>query len=198
MTALSCELCGAALPVQAADKTTVCPFCGGTSVPTSKRVDKRVERALVGESDALADAHCPRCAGALHALDVGVRVVHKCAGCEGVWLDPPTVEHLTQERDEHLLEATRQHAPSNRLDRRPKLGCPFCQAPLRRAPLGDASDVAAAPHEYDICDTHGAFFDQGEVPIFVDAQTRRRAGETTDIDGPGVTKHRWRWPWQAS
>lgn len=187
---LLCQRCGAPLPPNAARDVVVCEFCGGTDAPAPRVVESIVERVVVVEAAAGASVHCPRCGGDL--AEIRRDVLRVCSTCGGAWVDAATVERLTRQRDEDLVREARRgigpFAPRDR-DKRPKLGCAFCTNVLERRPLGELGDA------YDVCTTHGAFFDHEELRKFVDAETARRAGTIDESDAKAAGLGGWRWPW---
>jgi Zn-finger nucleic acid-binding protein len=187
---LACERCGAPLPAEAVRDVVVCTFCGGTAAPAPRVVEQVVERLVVVEAKPGSEVACPRCGGALN--EIRRDVLRVCASCGGAWVDAATVERLTRERDDDLVHAARRgigaFAPRDR-DKRPMLSCSFCGTALERRPLGELGDA------YDVCRTHGAFFDHQELRKFVDAETERRAGTIDESDAKAAGLGGWRWPW---
>jgi hypothetical protein len=184
-----CQRCGAPLPPRAAHDVVACAFCGGTQAPAPRVIESVVERVVVVEAAPGTQIACPRCGGVL--AEIRPDVLRVCSTCGGAWVDATTVERLTRERDDDLVRAARRgigpFAPRDR-DRRPKLSCSFCSGPLERKPLGELGDA------YDVCTTHGAFFDHEELRKFVDAETERRAGTIDESDAKAAGLG-WRWPW---
>lgn len=197
MAGLICERCGGPLPKEAARAAVACTYCGTVSTPAPAVIEKVVERVRVVEGEGRG-VHCPRCGGLMHdARTERVRArtsaLLVCRGCGGTWLDPASVERITRQLDDDLLNAARlgvgAFAPPSR-DRRAQLECPFCRAALARHTLGESGQ------SYDVCGTHGTFFDDGELRVFYDAEIARRTGEVSedDVAAAGVSRG-WRWPW---
>ena len=192
METLLCERCGGPLPRTGAREVVTCTFCGTSAAPPPAVVEKIVERVQVVEARAGSEVHCPRCGGALRDTGTTRASLRVCRSCGGAWVDTRTVERLTRERDDDLVDLARRSvgafAPKDR-DRRPLLSCPHCGAALRRQPLGQGAESS------DVCATHGAFFDHGELKTFVDAEAERRAGVVGDDDVVSAGIGGWRWPW---
>jgi len=195
LTALSCERCGAELPSDAASAAVQCRYCGATSVPVPRVVERVVERVVVVEaagrqSGSTTNVPCPRCGHALGERSTGQHLVRGCETCGGVFLEPSGVTTLEQTRDESILRTAasfiRLLMPFA-LDRRPALTCPFCRQALRRRDLGETG------HSIDTCDQHGTFFDRGELLAFADFCRERRAGELSDddLENAGIKKGFW-------
>lgn len=189
---LLCSRCGAPLPRSASHETVTCAFCGGTEAPAPRVIESVVERVVVVETERKDAPSCPRCGAAMQDPRVGASVL-LCDRCRGLWVDPPTLERLRRQRDDDLVDevrrATGAFAPRDR-DRRPRVGCPFCERALERHPLGGSVE------SYDVCPEHGAFFDYGELRTFVDAEAERRAGEVDERDVSAAGIGGWRWPWR--
>jgi Zn-finger nucleic acid-binding protein len=184
---LTCLHCGGGLPPAAAHAPVACPFCGATSVPPPKVVERVVERVIVavpaGEPGP-ARLHCPRCAGGLTEKQVRQSVLAGCQACGGLWIDAATVERLKKARDEELERAARRmhgvlmvRGPAP--NRMAAISCPVCAAPLRRVEIPDTM------HSVDVCEAHGTWFDRDngdELRMFVTAFEDARAGVVTEDD----------------
>jgi Zn-finger nucleic acid-binding protein len=180
--ALTCPQCGALLPPGAERSATACAYCGATAVPPPAVVERVVERVVVvpksGETAAGA-LSCPRCAVALQDVRSSHATLHGCTSCGGVWLDKAAVDHLSRERDADLEKAAGRMLGLMRqasFDRNKVLSCPVCTGALRR------SEIPGRVSSIDVCDTHGTWFDRGEVVMFAEASADTRAGEVTEDD----------------
>ena len=199
--ALDCERCGAELPPAAAHGPAQCQYCGTTSVPAPRVVEKVVERiVVVPQSDAGASGRagdllgaarppCPRCGNDLATVRTPQHTLRGCRTCGGVLLEPQTVATLERTRDEMILHAVKGVMPifSYPLDQRPLLSCPLCKTALLRRDLGETG------HSINTCEQHGTFFDRGGVVAFADLCQERRAGEVSeeDLENAGVKKGWW-------
>lgn len=199
--ALACARCGAELPAEAANGPATCAYCGTTSVPMPRVVEKVVERVVVisaHDRQRLTDAlggprlTCPRCANALVEGHSGQHLLRGCETCGGVFLEPGAVAELERTRDEGILRAVVRFmpirmpfAPSLRV----ALSCPVCKSALVRRDLGETG------HSMDTCEAHGTFFDRGEVVAFADLCQERRAGEVSseDLENAGIPGGRSWW-----
>jgi hypothetical protein len=200
---LACERCGAELPPEAAHGPAQCAYCGTTSVPAPRVVERVVERIVVvpgGDVEAGARARsaglpqalglpCPRCGSHLAEGRTPGHTLRGCRTCGGVFLEPQTVAALERERDEMVLHTVKGFMPifSYPTDQRPLLSCPICRLALVRL------DLAETGHSINTCEKHGSFFDRGGVPVFADLCQARRAGEVTeeDLENAGVKKGWW-------
>ena len=175
--ALKCGHCGAPLPAEAARVEATCAYCGTTSSPAPRVVERVVERVLVVPATgapvpAAVVVHCPRCGNAFTEGRLREHRILGCQTCGGVFLEKPAVALLERHRDEELLQAvlrTLRILMPFRTDRRPALSCPHCQQKLERRDLGESG------HAVDICSPHGVFFDRGEVTAFAEFLAERRA-----------------------
>jgi Zn-finger nucleic acid-binding protein len=187
MNELRCARCGAPLPPSSARAAATCTYCGATSAPPPRVVERVVERVVVAtaqEPDG-ATMRCPRCADGLREARSGDAVVRACRACGGVWLEAATVERLMRARDPELETAARRLVGVVLMpvpNRHARISCPACGATMRRV------EVPETVHSIDVCDPHGTWFDRDELPIFVSAFAEARAGEVTDddLDAAGV------------
>ena len=182
--ALACPKCGGSLPLDAARNAVSCPFCGETVVPAPRVIERVVERIVVKTAEGVTPTdgpHCPRCAGPMRDVAVGKATMRGCTQCGGVWLARAEVERLGRERDDDLAKASwsafgipAMLAP--RGNNRALITCPECGVATRR------SEIPNTVHEIDVCAAHGTWFDRGELPTFIDEQSKARAGELSDED----------------
>lgn len=188
------------MPPESAERAMTCTFCGVTTVPPPKIVERVVEivRPLIpGGRETFLEQFkaflCPRCSKAMGDADAPDAKLRVCKPCGGAWVDPTTLERLRNERDSSLADVARRAvgllAPRNQ-DRRRVMACPECREPLQRLPFGQDFEA------YDVCEAHGAFFDFGELGAFIAAETERRSGpvDDGDLENAGL-KGSWRWPW---
>ena len=195
--ALGCERCGAELPPEAAHGPVQCAYCGTTSVPAPRVIEKLVERIVVvpgahggstqGGLPGTGSVLCPRCGNGFVEGRTVSHTVRGCETCGGVFLDTAAVEALEKTRDAGILHSIKRFTTflmPFAMDRRQALSCPICQTPFLRRDLGETG------HSIDTCQTHGTFFDRGEVTAFADFCEQRRAGEVSDEDlkNAGVPK----------
>jgi Zn-finger nucleic acid-binding protein len=191
---LTCSGCGASLPLEAAGAPMRCAYCGVTSTPGPRVVERVVERIVVaapspapGSAPADARLHCPRCAAGLLERRIGPGLVAGCKACGGLWLETAIVERLRAAHDGALEEELRRPfgvvivmGPTP--NRQANISCPVCAGPLRKV------DVPETIHTIDVCDAHGTWFDTRELPVIIDAFEAARAGDVTsdDLESAGI------------
>jgi len=194
MAALECDRCGAELPPEAASGAVQCRYCGTTSVPAPRVIEKVRERVVLVPGDGSSRERtpgvaCPRCGHDLVEKRTPEHVLRGCQNCGGAFLEPATVEALQRTRDEMLLGIVKHLGPLlvRSMDRRPPLDCPFCHNRLKRLDLGETG------HAINTCETHGTFFDRDGVVAFADFCQERRAGEISedDLENAGIKKGWW-------
>lgn len=182
VTELRCAQCGAALPESAAHRATVCTFCGATSTPAPRVVERVVERIVVANAPAGSDAqalHCPRCAVALRERSVKDLSVVYCPDCGGAFVRREDVGRLPKKNDAELDAVAFQIRPEGmkrlfRADLAPSIGCPICRAPLRR------EEIRFSRVQVDVCDAHGIWFDWGEMKTWARPPTDDPSQELTE------------------
>jgi len=189
--ALRCASCGGTLSPEAALGPARCPYCGATSVPPPRVIERVVERVVVATPPGAADdarLRCPRCATGMPEKRLTIGFVAGCRTCAGLWLDASAVQRLRTTYDATLEEELRRpFGPVIVMgpipNRNAALSCPTCAAPMRRAPIRETS-----PSGLDVCEAHGTWFDRDELGMLIDALREARAGEVTpdDLDAAGV------------
>ncbi len=174
MSSLVCSMCGASLAREAADVATVCAFCGTTSIPAprvvERIVEREVERVVVRDtSGAPATLACLRCGTSMHDADIDGMTVTQCPSCGGAWVSADVVASLRR-RSNDELRAYVARGEVLALARTPRapLACPVCRAPMERAALADTV------HDVDVCKAHGTWFDRTELAAFMDREKLRR------------------------
>jgi Zn-finger nucleic acid-binding protein len=173
-----------------------CPHCGAGVAPTAKVCDHCTQHLLLkacprclsrvfhghkhcpecGAGLSLAataepreDRQCPRCDQPLGGRLVGDIVVDECIACHGLWLDHVAVERIItdrkQARADSLLGALPSSTTKGTLPPANKMyvKCPVCRVVMNRRLFAMGSGVII-----DICKSHGAFFDIGELPRIIE------------------------------
>jgi Zn-finger nucleic acid-binding protein len=109
---------------------------------------------------------CPRCAGPLQALTLGAMSVRECAACGGLWMDPATLQELSDAREEHasVVSTLAARVPANAAtpDTVRYIPCPRCAKLMNRVNFAHASGVIL-----DVCKNDGVWFDRGELQRIV-------------------------------
>lgn len=181
-TPLLCAGCGAPLVAAAASSVVTCPFCGTTSAPAPKVIERVVDRVVVvstetapGAASALA---CPRCAKGLSRVAGGGEEALACTKCGGGWVTPTQVAKLRQQSNAEFVRGVRMvSAVFLPLEpRRGVLSCPVCQAALRM------EEIEGSVHLMYVCDAHGTFFERDALDTFNTLWTEKRAGDIDDED----------------
>ncbi len=115
--------------------------------------------------DVLEDATplaCPRCAESLQSLRLGVTTVRECAACGGLWVDPATLQTLSDAREEHagVTSALAARVPTNAAapETVRYIPCPRCKKLMNRVNFARSSGVIM-----DVCKADGVWLDRGEL-----------------------------------
>ncbi|MEZ4389601.1 MAG: zf-TFIIB domain-containing protein [Polyangiales bacterium] len=185
-----CAQCGASLPAHAASVAATCTFCGTTSAPRPRVVERVVERVVVVAAEpAPAESSlpaCPRCAKAMSQVRGGGVEVLACGKCGGALLTPEQLLALQRERNDELARAVQLVSlVYGRLEPRSAvLSCPTCQGPLR------LEEIEGSVHLIHVCDAHGTFFEQSALDTYIDLWSERRVGEIDDetLESMGVRR----------
>lgn len=105
---------------------------------------------------------CPRCAEPLEALRLGTTTLRECAACGGLWVDPATLQTLSDSREQQaaVASALAAHVPTR--DTAPDtvryIRCPQCAKVMNRVNFARSSGVIM-----DVCKVHGIWLDRGEL-----------------------------------
>jgi len=179
---LLCAGCGAPLVAAAASTVVTCQFCGTTSAPAPRVIERVVDRVVVVNAEAApgeaGSVACPRCAKGLSRVAGGGEEALACAKCGGGWISSTQVAALRKQSNTDLARAVRMVSafflPLE--PRRAALSCPTCQGALRMA------EIEGSVHLMHICDAHGTFFERDALDTFVALWTEKRAGDIDDED----------------
>lgn len=185
-----CAQCGAPLAAHAASVAVTCTFCGTTSKPAPRVVERVIERVVVvnaeaedGDAGAVA---CPRCAKGMSRVAGGGEAALACAKCGGALITSAQIAALRRERNDDLARAVRNvSAFFVRLEpRKAVLSCPTCQGPLR------LEEIEGSVHLMHVCDAHGTFFERDALGTFIDLWTAKRVGEVDEevLESLGVSR----------
>jgi Zn-finger nucleic acid-binding protein len=105
---------------------------------------------------------CPRCREDMQALRLRAATVRECAACGGLWLDPETLQKLSDGREERagVVSALAGHVPTATTppDIIRYVPCPVCDRLMNRKNFAQSSGVVL-----DVCATHGVWLDCGEL-----------------------------------
>jgi Zn-finger nucleic acid-binding protein len=116
-------------------------------------------RELLLEEQALA---CPRCRESMQALKLGSTVARECGACGGLWLDPASLQRLTDAREESsgviTALAARVATATVAPDVVRYIPCPTCEKLMNRVNFAHSSGVVL-----DVCKNHGVWLDRGEL-----------------------------------
>jgi Uncharacterized protein conserved in bacteria len=122
---------------------------------------------------------CPRCRSDMQALKLGETEVQECGACGGLWLDPTSLQRLSDARESHadVISALATRLPANAVA--PEVvryvPCPSCAKLMNRTNFAKSSGIVL-----DTCKDHGVWLDRGElerVLTFVSAGGLARARE---------------------
>lgn len=154
--AASCAYCGSALA------TVNCASCFAPMFRGSRfcaRCGAEAKREVVEESKAL---QCPRCSESMQALRLGPTDVHECGACGGLWLEPETLQRLSEARESHadVVSVLVARAPVGTVapDVVRYVPCPSCAKLMNRTNFAKSSGIVL-----DVCKNHGVWLDRGEL-----------------------------------
>ena len=98
----------------------------------------------------------------MQALRLGTTTAHECAACGGLWLDPESLQRLSDAREDRSLVAStlagRVPASSMAPDAVQYVPCPRCQRLMNRKNFAQGSGIVL-----DVCAKHGIWLDRGEL-----------------------------------
>lgn len=151
-----CDYCGAALA------TVTCPSCFAPMFAGSRFCARCGAEATREVVDGAASLKCPRCSELLQALRLGATSVQECAACGGLWMDPATLQKLSDAREEHagVVSALAARVPVNAVasDTVRYIPCPRCAKLMNRVNFARSSGVVM-----DVCKNDGVWLDRGEL-----------------------------------
>jgi Zn-finger nucleic acid-binding protein len=154
--AASCEYCGSALA------TVTCASCFAAMFAGSRfcaRCGAEVTRELLAEGEQLP---CPRCREPMQALRLGGTTARECSACGGLWLDPASLQRLSDAREERAdvvgVLAGRLPTAAAPPDLVRYVPCPCCRKLMNRKNFAQSSGVVL-----DVCAKHGVWLDRGEL-----------------------------------
>lgn len=180
--ALLCSRCGATLPSHAASVATTCAFCGTTSAPQPKLVERVIERVVVvtAEVDGVASdaVGCPRCAKTMRRVSGGGQDAFACPKCGAAFITNAQIDMFRKRRNDGLVKAVAHvslvFGPLE--PRTAHLSCPLCQNRLR------IEEVEGTVNLMHVCEAHGAFFERNALGEFNELHANKRAGDIDEDD----------------
>ena len=110
---------------------------------------------------------CPRCREPMQSLRLGATLVHECAACGGLWLDPASLQQLADAHEKSAdvvsVLATRVSVPgaggvSTTIEVVRYVPCPSCTKLMNRVNFAHSSGIVL-----DVCKNHGLWLDRGEL-----------------------------------
>lgn len=157
----TCEHCAAHLLLKACPRCLSRVFHGHKHCP-----DCGTELGLAAVSEPSPERMCPRCPTPLHGRLVGDVVIDECARCHGVFLDHVAIQRVVTDRQQARAEALLGGLPTELAQPQPGgrmyVKCPVCAVVMNRKLFATGAGVVI-----DVCRTHGAFFDAGELPRII-------------------------------
>ena len=154
--AASCDYCGSALA------TVTCASCFAAMFAGSRfcaRCGAEARREILEEERPLA---CPRCREHMQALRLGRTRARECGACGGLWLDPESLQALSDGREERagVVSALAARVPTATVppDIIRYVPCPVCERLMNRKNFAQSSGVVL-----DVCAKHGVWLDRGEL-----------------------------------
>lgn len=154
--AASCDYCGSALA------TVTCAACFAPMFAGSRfcaRCGAEAARELLEDATPLP---CPRCREPLQALRLGATTARECAACGGLWLDPVSLQRLSDGREAQagVVSVLASRLPTVAVP--PGVvryvPCPQCGRLMNRKNFAQSSGVVL-----DVCADHGVWLDRGEL-----------------------------------
>jgi Zn-finger nucleic acid-binding protein len=98
----------------------------------------------------------------MQALRLGATTVRECAACGGLWLDPESLQKLSDGREERagVVSALAGRVPTATIppDIIRYVPCPACERLMNRKNFAQSSGVVL-----DVCAKHGVWLDRGEL-----------------------------------
>jgi Zn-finger nucleic acid-binding protein len=98
----------------------------------------------------------------MQALRLGDTNARECSACGGLWLDPATLQRLSDARDERAsivsVLAMRVPTVATPPDVVRYVPCPVCERLMNRKNFAHSSGVVL-----DVCARHGVWLDRGEL-----------------------------------
>ena len=167
---LNCPDCGAAVPANSSEcafcharlATIGCPKCFALVFVGSKHCQRcggDVGHPADRDAPALA---CPRQCGPMRAVRFGGADMYLCETCNGLWVEPETLQRLVAERRKPapMLATGIATSPTARarLDAVRYAPCPVCKSLMNRINFAHTSGVIV-----DVCTSHGTWFDADEL-----------------------------------
>jgi Zn-finger nucleic acid-binding protein len=123
------------------------------------RCGAEAKRELLEEETPL---KCPRCREPMQALRLGATTARECGACGGLWLDPESLQQLSDGREERagIVSVLAARVPSVAAppDVVRYVPCPRCDKLMNRKNFAQSSGVVL-----DVCAKHGVWLDRGEL-----------------------------------
>jgi len=156
----SCQYCHAALA------TVSCPACFAAMFAGSVYCPKCGARRARTETAGARTARCAGCKGVMREVLIGDVALMECGGCQGMWIDAATFEHICADRatqtavlHQWSIDSARDRSSAPRVRYRP---CVACGKLMNRMNFGRVSGTVV-----DVCKGHGTFLDAGELHLIV-------------------------------
>ena len=168
---LHCPNCGAPAPpgdqtckyCHAVLATVSCPACFGPMFEGSVYCPNCGARRARTESAGTRTARCPGCKGVMKEVLIGDVALMECGGCQGMWIDAKTFEHICADRAAQAAVLHQWSVPppqtASEIHYRP---CVACGKMMNRMNFGHLSGTIV-----DVCKGHGTFLDAGELHLIV-------------------------------
>jgi Zn-finger nucleic acid-binding protein len=123
------------------------------------RCGAEATRELIEET---APLQCPRCREPMQALRLGDTTARECAACGGLWLDPQSLQRLSDGRETRAevvnVLGARVPMAATPPDVVRYVPCPQCGKLMNRKNFAQSSGVVL-----DVCADHGVWLDRGEL-----------------------------------
>ena len=154
--ATRCAYCGSGLTA------APCPSCLGSMWLGAEYCPHCGARAIVPTETSDPALKCPGCNADMPRVQLGAIAMHRCASCDGAWLDPETFVQLCANQEERgaVMATFGADVAATRVSTGPVryFRCPICQKTMNRSNFGHTSGIVI-----DTCKGHGAWFEHDEL-----------------------------------
>lgn len=161
--AKACDHCASELLLKACPRCLSRVFHGHKHCP-----ECGTELGVAAIGEAASARPCPRCTTTLRARLVADMVIDECGTCLGLFLDHVAIQRVVTDRQQARAEALLGTLPTaevthvNPPGTKMYVKCPVCTTVMNRKLFAAGAGVII-----DVCRSHGAFFDVGELPRII-------------------------------
>ena len=105
---------------------------------------------------------CPKCSAKMEEVNFQNVEIDRCEGCSGLWFDTGEAESLSRTWVTEWLDIGDPEI-GEKFDHADKVLCPRCNVAME-----NHFDLEKSQICFEVCPTHGKFFDAGEFTIWLD------------------------------